>query len=442
MRSLRARLLAGTVAATIVFLASTGLVLYGLVRSALYNEFDAVLGSKARILALMVVEGDGWHKIVAERSQFPEYEPQPDAEFYQIWRSNGSTMVRSPSLEDGNLPLLAGTVKEPLCRALPLPDARAGRIAGIRFVPRREDGEQLPHDRKREMVLVVARSTELLDQRLTRFRWLLFGVCAGAIIVASAALVLVVGSLLRPVNHLAERIASLRPEDLSARFSAAWLPTELRPVARRLDDLLRRLDAAFAREKAFTADVAHELRTPIAGLLTTMEVMLSKPREPAVYQETLRDCLDIGRRMQALVDNLLSLAQLEGDRVEVKREPVQIDYLLRETWKLYQDRAATRGAKVEWLLGGAVFVETDCEKLRIVIANLFDNAVSYVDQGGTVSINASAQGDQCVVTVANTGCPLAQEQVERVFDRFWRGDTARTNVGLHAGLGLSLCRKL
>jgi two-component system sensor histidine kinase QseC len=219
------------------------------------------------------------------------------------------------------------------------------------------------------------------------------------------------------------------------------LPSELRPVARRLDDLLRRLEAAFAREKSFTADVAHELRTPLSGLRTTLEVMLSKPREAGQYREALDECLVIGRRLQALVDNLLSLAQLEGQRAALATEPVQIDYLMRETWKLFAERAAARHVKIEWRIPAPVFVDSDAVRLRIVVANLFDNAVSYVDEGGTITIAASSSAGRAELSVANTGSMVGGEDVTRIFDRFWRGDRSRA-VGLHCGLGLALCQRI
>ena len=317
-RSLRARLLLGTVGATVLFLITIGFALYGLVRSSLIGEFDAVLGSKARVLSIMVVEGENdgnvWYKLVYEPSYFPEYERTQDAEYFQIWRSGGQVLNRSPSLDRVDLPRLAGAVDAPAFVEVTLPDGRPGRVGGIRFTPRREDGEKRSADPKKEMTLVVAQGTEALDARLNRFRWLLGGVFTAAIVLAGVVLGWVVTSLLYPLQSLANRIARLDADDLSARFSGAYLPSELRPVARRLDDLLRRLEAAFAREKSFTADVAHELRTPLSGLRTTLEVMLSKPREANQYREALDECLGIGRRLQALVDNLLSLAQLEGQR--------------------------------------------------------------------------------------------------------------------------------
>ena len=444
IRSLRARLLLGTVGATLVFLVAVGLALYGLVSSALHSEFDARLGSKARVLSIMVVdmavEGEGY-KLVYERSHFPEYERQQDAEYFQLWRSTGQVLTRGPSLGRADLARIAGTVDAPAFADMTLPDGRPGRAAGIRFIPRREDGEKIDADARKEMVLVVAQAIEPVEARLNRFRWLLGGVFTAAMLAVAATLFGVVAALLRPLEHLANRIARLDADDLSARFAAAYLPSELRPVARRLDDLLRRLEATFAREKAFSADVAHELRTPLSGLRTTLEVMLSKPREPAQYREALNDCLAIANRLQSLVDNLLSLAQLESGRVSLTKEPLQLDYLLREAWKPFAALAAQRQVEVVWRLPGPVFVECDPVKLRIVFSNLFDNAVSYVPDHGTVTISTDGADAEISVGVANTGSTLASEQVAQVFDRFWRGDRSRA-IGLHCGLGLSLCQRI
>lgn len=441
LRSLRTRLVVGVVGAAVLFLCVAAFALYTAVATALTNEFDAVLGSKARILSIMVVEGDEWYKLVYERLHYQEYEIGADAEYFIIHRPDGSVLQRSPSLGRGTLPVIAGPITRPATVAVTLPDGRPGRIAGIRFIPRREDGSQPPPTPDREMTLMVAQSTEALEGRLQRFTWLLTAVFAAATLVATLALSGVIAALVRPLRDLAHRLDTLDADDLSARFADVRWVEELRPVADRLDDLFLRLDRAFRREKAFTADVAHELRTPLAGLRATIDVTLRQDRDGSDYRTALATCHDQIDRLQALVDTLLSLAQIEGGRLRIDREPVALAALVRECWQPYARSAAARNVAVAFHLDETVVAEVDVIQARIIIANLCDNAVSYVDAGGHITLAVHRSDSTCAVEVANTGYGDGDAEAERLFDRFARGDQARSD-DQHCGLGLSLARRL
>lgn len=440
LRSLRARLVVGVVGAAVVFLVVAAAALDTAVGRALTNEFDTVLGSKARILSIMVVEGDDFYKLVYERIHYPEYERGPDAEYFIIFYPDGTVYSRSPSLQRGDLPKIAGPISRPATLSWTMPDGTPVRLAGIRFIPRREDGTNPPPTADREMTLVVAQASGPLQSRLLRFRWLLGGVFAAATIASAAALALIVTALTRPLRHLAGRLERLGADDLSARFADRRLIAELRPVAERLDDLFGRLDAAFTREKAFTADVAHELRTPLAGLRATIDVTLRSHRDSDEYRRALAACHDQVDRLQDLVDSLLSLAQIEGGTLRIEREPVALDHLVQEVWGHYAGTARTKALDVSLDLA-PVIAEADPTQARIILANLCDNAVSYAPEGGRIRIAVTAADGQAHGEVENTCDPQHQVDVARLFDRFARGDRARS-PGRHCGLGLALSLRL
>jgi two-component system heavy metal sensor histidine kinase CusS len=209
----------------------------------------------------------------------------------------------------------------------------------------------------------------------------------------------------------------------------------------RLNDLLGRLEAAFDREKCFTADAAHELRTPLAGIQTALEVCASQPRDVPHYRQVVQSCLKTARQMHGLIDNLLLLARADADRVAVSSEPVDVAQLIRDAWVHFQPIARQRGLHVEMSLSDAV-IDTDRDKLEIIVNNLLANAVQYTDDGGRVGITVTPSNGSLQMQVANTGAPLPPEHCEKVFDRFWRGDVARSSNGGHYGLGLAVCRKL
>lgn len=445
--SLRARLLLGTTLAMALILTVSGTLLYALWRASLIAEFDAALGTQARVLTSLVERQGEGIRLEFDARQFPEYARNERPEFFCFWRADGTVIYRSPSLNGADLERLVGTVTTPRLRAAVLPNGRPGRLVGFAFTPRRGDaeaaGRPVTSDPRHDVVLVVGRDTVAIERRLGRLAWLLVGIFGAAILATLGGMAWVVRHLLRPVDRLAGRIAALDADNLARRIGHAGVPAELRPVVERLDDLLNRLETAFAREKAFTADAAHELRTPLAGLRTTMEVALARPRELGQYQESLADCLDICAQMQALVNNLLSLARLEAGKVAATRSALAIADLVEECWRPFAGRAAERGLRLDWRLDRALRVESDREKLRLVLHNLFDNAVSYTDAGGAVRIEVGCEPPAGLrLRVVNTGCAVPAAQIHRVFDRFWRGDAARAATGVHCGIGLSLCQKL
>jgi two-component system sensor histidine kinase QseC len=319
-----------------------------------------------------------------------------------------------------------------------LPDGRRARRVLLSFVPRREPATGGEEGMAPTAHLAYARSTDELDATLAALDRVLASVALAATLLALAVIVLVTRFALRPVHALAESIASLDAERLDTRIDSDDRPAELRVVTRRLDELLRRLADAFERERRLTAEVAHELRTPLAGLRATTELALARDRTPERYRSALSECLAICVATERVVETLLSLARLDAGQIDARLHPVPLDELVREQLAAVADRASSRGLTVESELAAAV-ITSDPDLLRIVIANLLDNAVTYVDPGGNVRVTVTPEAS---LRIANTGCKLAPGQVAHAFRRFWRGDEARGGGGAHAGLGLALAREL
>lgn len=146
--------------------------------------------------------------------------------------------------------------------------------------------------------------------------------------------------------------------------------------------------------------------------------------------------------MHGMVDTLLQLARADSQQYVLKLEAIHIGELLRECWSPFVGRSAERGLKVEWSIHDSACALVDREAVRLVFANLLDNAVSYAVTDGELQIAVFENESQIIVTIANDGCTLDSSQVSYVFDRYWRGDVARTDSGRHCGLGLALCKPL
>jgi signal transduction histidine kinase len=329
---------------------------------------------------------------------------------------------------------------------LRLPDGRGGRVVSLIFQPRLSDEGAIESSANAadspSLTLAVARQTTELERTLATLRWTVLAVTLAA---ALGSVVLTSGLVrreMRPLEGLARSIERVGAADLSQRIAVDGCPVEVIPVVQRLNDLLARLDEALVREKSFTADAAHELRTPLAGLETALEVCASRQRDPHMYHDVILKCLRITQGMHALVNNLLILARADARQLPTSFEQVALGPFFAECWSDFVARAKEKRLDVAWQVDQDVAVKADAELMQVVFTNLFDNAVAYADEGGWVRVTAAQQESRAVVTIANSGCRLNAADAPRVFDRFWRGDAARSETGLRCGVGLSLCRKI
>ena len=330
-------------------------------------------------------------------------------------------LLRSESLGHTNLPRFHGEKGEP-ARALGISFAPA---AGDQYLLLRKGDEtviQMPTDKRPAVTLVVARSTQRLDAQLVFFRWLLLASGGATMIAALVISLILVRRALRPLNALADRIATIREHELSSPIPTRHVPAELAPVVKRLNDLLRRLEAAFKRERSFTANVAHELRTPLAG--------------------ALRDSLQIVERMHAMVERLLLLARLETQQVAFTTETLRVWEVVAACWQPLAHTAAARGLTLDSHIPEHLTCAVDHDSIVMVLSNLLENAVQYADRNGRITVTAAEGRDHITIAVENTGCTLTNEQAAHVFEPFWRADAARKAVGIHCGLGLAVVRQL
>jgi signal transduction histidine kinase len=437
-RSIQGRVLAGMVGGTAMLLIVFGLVVYAVIRTALIHEFDAALISAVRLLATSAEREHERIELGANLEETPEFQGKGTGGYYELWGPDGQVSVKSPSLGADDLPRLEGRMEEPAVLAFELRPGLPVRAAGL-LLPFRTDkhGEALA----RPVTVVLARDCSPLLARLRWLRELLAITGVGTIGLSLLAGALIVRHALRPLNALASDIAAIHVDNLAARIETADMPTEMRPVQHRLNDLLARLESSFKRERRFTADVAHELRTPLAGIRSTAEVTLARPRPDQEYREALAVCLEIGRTMETLVNALLRLARTEAATSPAHRERVVLPDLVATCWRSFSDKAASRGLTFEDALPADLSCVSDPEGLHLVLTNLLDNAVEYANPAGLIRITGRRTDAVVEVTISNTGCQLSPDQVSQVFDAFWRADASRTNTGAHVGLGLSLVRR-
>ena len=249
-----------------------------------------------------------------------------------------------------------------------------------------------------------------------------------------------VGCSLRPISEISITAAKISTGDLAQRINLTETESELGQLAAVLNSTFARLENAFAQQKQFASDAAHELRTPVTVILTQTQLALARERDAAGYQQTLEACQRAAQRMRRLIESLLELARFDAGQEVLKRMRFDLARTVSESAELVQTLAAERDVKIISELA-PLEISGDAERLMQVVTNMLTNAVQYNQAGGEVRLKLTTQVSLAVLEIADTGQGIVPEDLPRVFERFYRADRSRTGAG-NAGLGLSICKAI
>ena len=247
---------------------------------------------------------------------------------------------------------------------------------------------------------------------------------------------------LRPVRQIAQTAQRIRSSNLNERIETARLPAELSTLAANFNAMLERLQDSFDRLSRFSADLAHELRTPVNNVRMEIEVALGKARSMEEYQETLGSCLEECVRLSRIIDSMLFIARAEDPRTQIQREPVDIGVELERVRDFYEAPAGDAGVELRVSCAPGTTALVDRMLFQRAVGNLVANAVRYTPRGGHIDLNARRENGVLQVQVADTGAGIAAADLPKIFDRFYRADRARTTSAGNAGLGLAIVKSI
>ena len=245
---------------------------------------------------------------------------------------------------------------------------------------------------------------------------------------------------IRPISEISSTAAKISAGDLSQRINVAEAESELGQLAAVLNSTFARLETAFAQQKQFASDAAHELRTPVSVILTQTQTALNRERDAASYRQTVEACQRAAQRMRKLIESLLALARFDAGQEVLKRLPFDFSKTVADCAELVQPLADERGVKIS-IEAKSLEIVGDSERLAQVVTNLLTNAIQYNQPDGGVRVKLETESDLAVLTVADTGQGIAAENLPRVFGRFFRADSSRTGAG-NAGLGLAISKAI
>jgi len=280
-----------------------------------------------------------------------------------------------------------------------------------------------------------------LDKRVASLRGYLFLVLAAVVLTATIGGSVLASRSLKPIDEIAHELSRIESKNLAERLKVGGSGDEADRLREAINRMLGRLEAAFDRLQSFTADAAHELRTPLAALQCRLEVAINKPRTETEARDALNEALDQVAGLAVLVDNMLFLARMDAEQELKGANAADVEALLRDVAEPFAVLAEQKQVTLSVQAQPGLSVQGDAVLLRRIVGNLLDNAVRCTPPGGRIVARAAEADGGCLVTVADTGIGIAADALGHVFDRFYRADGSRSRAAGGAGLGLSIVQR-
>ena len=348
-------------------------------------------------------------------------ESDPDGFYYVLWRRDGSEVARSTNAPPGLL-------KPPRPPGMEHPGL--SMFGSFR---------QMYHFTPPGEVIAVGHTMmpELRDLRRTA--WTLSAVGGGVLLLGLAGGWWLASRAIRPIREISGTAAKISAGDLSQRINATDRESELGQLATILNSTFARLEAAFAQQKQFASDAAHELRTPVSVLLTQTQSALNRERSGEEYRQTLQACERAAKRMRRLIEALLELARLDAGQEKMTQTRFDLSELVKERIEEIRPLVEGRRIQIECDLP-TIECLGDRERLGQVVTNLLSNAVHYNREQGQIRINLAAQNGTVILGIEDTGQGISSDELPNLFKRFHRADSSRADG--RSGLGLAISKAI
>jgi heavy metal sensor kinase len=436
--SIRRRLTLWYGAVLTAVLVAFGVTVYLMMRHELLARLDAGLERELNEVEEEVEEAKDPGRL---RERLERSFPRDEGFVLQVRRPDGRpvfALVPAGAAVELPLPRVPGSLHHLDYESVPLgfEDLTPGTRGRWRLAGRLVPGPDGP------LVLQAAGSLEANDRELAELLAVLLLAGPLALAAALAGGYLLARQALAPVDRMvaaAERITAAR---LDERLEVPNPDDELGRLARTLNGMMARLERSFDEIRRFTADAAHELRTPLSVLQTAAEVALRHPRDPEHYRRVLEDMLEEVERLARLAEQLLFLCREDAGLVARADERLHLDDLARDVVEHLAVVAREKGQTLTLEARAACPVQGDPEQLRRLLYNLVNNAIKFTPEGGSVAIACGPEDGHASVLVRDTGIGIPAEHLPHVFDRFYRVDPARARDLGGTGLGLAISRAI
>lgn len=436
MKTIRSRLTLWYVNLLAVTFVALGGAAYGLLSYSLYTEIDNALKGVGNVF----VERAG---LEWQRPLPPEVDEifrrffgfAPVKRYFQMLDPLGRRQPAQPAMPSEQLAVSKEALESAL-RGI----SSFETVRGLEDYPVRVATVPIFRAGRLTSIVQVGMSLQGVHQTLTRFVMVMAALLPAALLFAGLGGWLLVRRALKPVDEMTAAATRISAEKLDERVEETGAGDELDRLAKTLNQMLTRLDAAFNQVRQFSANASHELQTPLTILRGELEVALRSTRTSEEYLATLKSALEEIDRISRLIEGLLLLSRADAGVLRMDRRPVDMADLLEEVyWRL---KVLADGRSVQMYLEelAPVSIAGDRERLRQLLVNILENAIKYTPGGGRVAVALRSEGDAVSIEVADTGIGIKAEDRERIFQPFYRTREAIVETGV--GLGLTIAKSI
>jgi two-component system, OmpR family, heavy metal sensor histidine kinase CusS len=420
----------------LVFLATA--TLYFVLRSELEKSTDLFIADKLNVIRTLLRDRPEDWDALREEIELETAARRYEQFYVRLLDEKSQPLLMTPGMAEqldlSKFPIQAQTRFD---HAIPIAGAngRAFRItsaaAAVGSPPARYDTIQIAVDVSQKELL------------LARYRFVFWAIFTGTLLIFPVVGYRIARQGIRPVEEMATTARHITSSNLRERIRAEGYPFELAALAATFNEMLDRLEEGFERISRFSADIAHDLRTPVNNIRGEAEVALARARSISEYRDVLGSCLEEAVRLSELIGDLLFLARAENPLTHLHREPVNVGELLDNVREYYEASAAESGILLTTIVGeNPVIAELDRKLVQRAVGNLVSNAVAYTPAGGSVVLGANAEPTAIRIEVWDTGVGIPAEALPKVFDRFYRVDGSRSKASGGTGLGLAIVQSI
>jgi len=418
---------------TAIFTLLLFLVIYNIVHNTVYNHLDTDLEAELSEVSKSIVILDN-ELILTNNYEFSEQEHKQievNPTFIQLVDTLGKNIRRTLNLVDDDL--------------IFHPDQDSKQFYNLQVAGSSVRQIQAPIETDSGQIkayLIIAIPLEESALVLSNLKYVLFISYPIVLMLLFSVSRFIAGRIISPVNNIITTAAKITRENINERISTPPRKDELYHLTETINSLLDRLEDTILRERQFTADASHELRTPISILKGTLEVLIRKERKPEQYKEKIKYVIGEVDRMANLVEQLLSLARFESGTIEPMIGPIDLKNSINEIIKRFNNNIIEKGVRININTDINTKVNADLSMTEIIIENLISNSIKYSSKEGIINIDLKHSENKLLFSIHNTGSIIPKEQKQNIFNRFFRTDQSRTSQIEGKGLGLAIVKRL
>ena len=453
-RSLRFKLTLWYVLILGILLIAFSSFLYFTLSKSLYRDVDTKLRSLAELIAsesVSPLSKFGFGNI--DQTLEASMNLRPIGKFIQVLDESGRIGPKSDNLRNVQLPISLNALKNASTGLITFETSRSVGNTPLRIVT-------LPVAEKDHTMRIVqvASSLEDVEDALNTLLLILTITVPSVLIMASVGGQFLAHKALKPVDQITQTARMITSQNLNQRIPPPKVKDEISRLVETFNDMITRLDQSFCQIKQFSSDASHELKTPLTILRGEVEVTLRKERTFPEYQQILRSNLEEIDRMTQIVEHLLLLSRADNGEIQLTPKEINLSEIVREIVPQAHILAKSKNLHIHTLLPeDQIYILGDRLRIRELFLNLLENAVKYTEEGGKITIHLAKNHTPSTgkdngnglepgkmglaeITVTDTGIGIAKQDQERIFDRFFRVDKARSREQGGSGLGLSICK--